>query len=584
MPSDSQGADAGHSTAALIAQAFETLDALRRAGRLTDAERLGQQITAEFPELAEAWNRLGVVQAELGQGLQAVASLERAIELAPGDPSHRANLAEVLRRAGLAARALGHGQAAVELGPDHVASRVNLAYALLDCKRPDDALPHFEHACGLDPNHPQAWFGRGRALAALRRLPQAAQALEHCTTLAPEDPELRLALSNVRRMLGQLDAARAEADRAAVVWPTHPAVTLARADVLIEQGRSATAETVLRDGLRAAPGVPALAYRLALTVLDQGRYPEGFALYESRLQLGPGDVSNPIRQPLQRRPFWQGEALRGKGLLVLTEQGFGDHIQFCRFVPRLAAAGAEVILGVPQPLQDLMRTLPGTAVLTHLDEIRSQAFDHWTFVGSLPHRLGVDATTIGTPGPYLGADPARRLAWRQRLARRPATARIGLVWGGRPDADYERRRSVPFELLARLGEQADVAWYALQSGERAADAQAHRDRITVEVLSASELGTFADTAALLAELDLLITVDTAFCHLAGAIGVPAWLMLPTAPDWRWSLQGDRTPWYPSVRIFRQPAPGDWAGMLEQLSQALRQALEQPAGPARFAPS
>ena len=583
MPSDPTAPEAGHSTAALIAQAFETLDALRRAGRLADAERLGLQLVGEFPDLAEAWNRLGVVQAELGQGLQAVASLERAIELAPRDPSHRANLAEVLRRGGLAARALGHGQAAVELDPNHVASRVNLAYALLDVKRAADALPHFEHACQRDPHHPQAWFGRGRALVALRRRSEAAQALEHCTTLAPEDPELRLALSNVRRMLGQLEEARTEADRAALIWPAHPAVTLARADVLIEQGRSATAEAVLREGLRAAPHAAGLAYRLALTVLDQGRYPEGFALYESRLQLGPGDVSNPIRQPLQRRPVWQGESLRGKGLLVLTEQGFGDHIQFCRYVPRLAASGAEVILGVPPPLQDLMRTLSGTAVLTRLDEIRSQAYDHWTFVGSLPHRLGVDATNVGTPGPYLSADPLRRQAWRQRLARRPERARIGLVWGGRPEADYERRRAVPFEMLARLGEHADVAWYALQSGDRSGDAQAHADRIAVEVLTPAELGTFADTAALLAELDLLITVDTAFCHLAGAIGAPAWLMLPTAPDWRWSLQEDRTPWYPSVRIFRQPSPGDWAGMLAQLSQALRQALDQPAGAARFSP-
>ena len=583
MPSEAPVPEHSHAKAALIAQAFETLDALRRGGRLADAERLGQQVVGEFPELAEAWNRLGVVQAELGQGLLAVASLERAIELAPRDPSHRANLAEVLRRAGLAVRAVVHGQAAVELDPDHVASRVNLAYALLDCSRPAEALPHFEQACSRDAGHPQAWFGRGRALAALRRLPEAAQALEHCTTLAPQDPELRLALANVRRMLGQLEEARAEADRAAVIWPVHPAVALARADVLIEQGRGAEAEAVLREGLRASPHVPGLVYRLALTVLDQGRYQEGFALYESRLQLGPGDVSNPIRQPMQRRPFWQGEDLRGKGLLVLTEQGFGDHIQFCRFVPRLAAAGAEVILGVPPPLQDLMRSLAGTAVLTNLDEIRSQAFDYWTFVGSLPHRLRAEAATVGTPGPYLSASLPRREAWRTRLGRTPARARIGLVWGGRPDADYERRRSVPFAAMARLGALPDVAWYALQGGERAAEVPAHRDRIAVEVLSAADLGTFADTAALLAELDLLITVDTAYCHLAGAIGAPVWLLLPTAPDWRWSLQPDRTPWYPSVRIFRQRTSGDWDDVIAQVAAALNEALDQPAGPARFAP-
>ena len=583
MPSATPAPESGHSTAALVAQAFETQDALRRAGRLADAQRLAQQVVEEFPALAEAWNRLGVVQAELGQGLQAAASLERAIELAPREASHRANLAEVLRRAGLAARALGPAQAAVELDPDHVAARINLGYALLDCQRPDEALAHFEHACSRDPQHAQAWFGRGRALAAGRRLAEAVQALQRCLALAPDDPDLRLALSQARRTLGQHDEALLQAEHAARLRPGHPAAVAAHADVLMEQGLSAQAEGVLRQGLRDAPQSAGLAYRLALTVLDQGRYTEGFALYESRLRLGPGDVSNPIRQPLQRRPFWQGEDLRGKGLLVLAEQGFGDHIQFCRFVPRLAAAGAEVILGVSAPLQDLMRSLAGTAVLTSLDEIRSQAYDCWTFVGSLPHRLGVEASSIGMPVPYLAAEPARRQAWRQRLSRSPARARVGLVWGGRPEADYERRRALSLGALARLGEVPGVAWYGLQHDARAGDAHARREGLVVEPISGPELGSFADTAALIAELDLLVTVDTAYCHLAGAIGAPAWLMLPTAADWRWSLQRERSPWYPSVRIFRQATPGDWEGVVAQVAQALRLALERPAGPTRFAP-
>jgi hypothetical protein len=270
----------------------------------------------------------------------------------------------------------------------------------------------------------------------------------------------------------------------------------------------------------------------------------------------------------------------------MTEQGYGDHIQCCRFIVPLAERGVDITMAVAQPLADLMRTLPGVRrVLTRIEDARDSGCDFWTFVCSLPHRLGVDATRLGVthaeaPG-YLQADSVRRARWRERLGPRPADAqgrpqrRIGLVWSGRAENDYERRRSPPLAALAPLGQVPGIRWLALQTGARAAEAAGPQAPWPIEVLSDAELGSFADTAALIAELDLLISIDTAYTHLAGALGAAVWLMLPRAADWRWSLQAETSPWYPSVRIFRQHTTGEWAGVAQRIAQALPNLLDLP---------
>lgn len=577
---------------ALVARALASADAHHQAGRQSEAEQACRAVLAEFPQCVEAWSRLGVLMAAAGQGLQARACLEQAMALAPRDPTHPANLAELLRRAGLPAQALGPARQALQLGPAHSGAHLNLACVWMDMGEPAQALPLFERATELEPAMAPAWFGRGRALMALRQPAQALSSLERCLSLAPDDPEVHLALAQVHRLTGDLTGGWHHAAQAARRLPTHPGVACIQADLLIEDGQPREAERLLEHALSTMPATPGLRYRLALCQLDRGDYPAGFASYESRLLLGDQDVSNRIRMPMMPMPRWRGEDLRGRSLLVMTEQGYGDHIQCCRFVQPLAERGVAITMAVAPPLADLMRGLPGVQrVLTRIEDARETGCDAWTFVCSLPHRLGVDATRLqvmpsGARG-YLNADPPNRARWRERLGPRPTDAhgrtqrRIGLVWSGRADNDYERRRSPPLSALAALGQVSGVRWLALQTGARAAEATGPRAPWPIEVMSDAELGSFADTAALIAELDLLISIDTAYTHLAGALGAPVWLMLPRAADWRWSLQPEASPWYPSVRIFRQPSAGDWEDVAQRMAQALADtplAAAPPASP------
>ena len=564
----------------LVARILATADSHQQAGRLVEAEQACRSVLAEFPGCVDAWSRLGILMADSGRELQARACFEQAMALAPQDPTHPANLAELLRRAGLAVQALPAARQAVQVGPTHAGAHLNLGYVLLDLADATQALSHFTRASELEPAAPQAWFGRGRALAALRQSAQAIEALRHCLALAPHDPEVHLALAQALRLSGDRAGGWAHAAEAARRLPPHPGVVCIQADLLTEDAQPREAERLIEQALARMPATPGLRYRQSLCQLDRGDYPGGFATYESRLQLGAQDVSNRIRIPLLPMPRWQGEDLRGRRLLVMTEQGYGDHIQCCRFVVPLAERGVDITMAAAPPLADLMRSLPGVQrVLTRVEDARDSGCDAWTFVCSLPHRLGVDATRLqvnraaGASG-YLQAEPARRARWREWLGPRKSGAdgrperRVGIVWSGRPDNDYERRRSPALAQLTALGQVPGVRWLALQTGARAAEALGPHAPWPIEVLSDAELGTFADTAALMAELDLLISIDTAYTHLAGAIGAPVWLMLPRANDWRWSLEAERSPWYPSVRIFRQSAIDDWQGVAQRIAQAL----------------
>ena len=556
--------------APLLAQVLQLAESERAAGRPAQAEDLCRRLLDEMPDCADAWNLMAILYADAGRDLQAAACLERAMQAAPRHAACPANLGELMRRAGLPERAAELGLRAVQLDPGHLVAHLNLGFALLDLGRAEQAFTHFKTVTSQEPSQAQAWFGMGRAGLMLQRIPEACEALERCQRLATEDPECRLALAQARRLMGERAAAQEHLQVAARALPGHPGVAALQADLLLEAGRLDAAEQLVRTNLAPGrPAAPGLLYRLSLCRLSRGDYRDGFSLYESRLSLGPADVSNRIRQPVLPMPLWQGEDLRGKRLLVLTEQGYGDHIQFCRFVPRLAAAGAEVVMGVAPPLEGLMRTLPGCSrVLTRLDDTRSAGCDFWVFVGSLPQRLQVDRTQVSAQGPDLRARDELGAAWRQRLASLGNAKRVGMVWGGRPENEYERRRALPFEALLPLGRLDGVRLVSLQMGPRAQDLQRHPGALPIEVLSPAELGTFEDTAALMAELDAVVTIDTAFSHLAGALGVPTLLMLPEAPDWRWWLQPETSPWYPSVRLFRQATAGRWDDVVARVAKAL----------------
>jgi hypothetical protein len=294
--------------------------------------------------------------------------------------------------------------------------------------------------------------------------------------------------------------------------------------------------------------------------LSSGKYREGWSLYEARWRV----KSLGLKQyyPAQR-PWLGRESLEGKRILLHAEQGYGDTIQFCRYASLVAARGAHVVLGVPGALKVLMGSLKGVAEIVAQGGLPS--VDYHCPLLSLPLALGTELSSIPAQVPYLAADGAARRRWRDRLGLH-SHARVGIVWSGKPSHTNDANRSLSLEALRPLA-QGDVRVVSLQKEVRALD-QPTLDQWPEISRLGEEVTDFADTAALVSELDLIISVDTSIAHLAGALGKPVWVLLPYAADWRWLQGREDSPWYPTAKLYRQPAPGKWEEVIERVTADL----------------
>lgn len=319
-------------------------------------------------------------------------------------------------------------------------------------------------------------------------------------------------------------------------------------------GKSDDAIALYREALAAQPDNAATHLLLAQALLAAGHYLEGWKEYEWRYKGASGQPFPDIDAPL-----WDGSALDGRTLLVVGEQGYGDVLQFVRLLPLLKARGGKVSMACSAPLARLLVDTPG---IDHLfqDWRRVGAFDCFCPLSSLPRVLGITLDTIPADTPYISADPRLARRWNKRLGETTAK-RIGLCWAGRPTHPNDRYRSLPFDVL-NDALPSGPAYISLQKGEPASEAAGSR----VRDLSA-RLHDFADTAAVIENMDLVITVDTSIAHLAGALGKPVWVMVPFVPDWRWGRKGETTPWYPTSRLFRQTKPKDWQAVAAAIADA-----------------
>ncbi|NUB09459.1 tetratricopeptide repeat protein [Azospirillum sp. Vi22] len=414
----------------------------------------------------------------------------------------------------------------------------------------------------LRPDTASPWANLGGALRALGAAERADAALTRALTL---DPALADALTNVgsvRHALADYPAALTWLERAERLRPGHPDTALNRGVVLRDARRFAESDACLDALLASRPDHADAHLARAVSRLVRGDLRAGWEEFEWR----------PRRLPA---PPWAGEPLDGRRILLHAEQGFGDTIQFARYAPLVTRAGGRVILDV-HPLQfRLLRSLgPEIQVL-----VRGPApapHDLHCPLMSLPRAFGTDLTSIPAPPAYLAAEADEVARWGRRIAEietgKGSGPRVGLVWAGNPNHRNDRNRSIPVERLAPLLDTPGLRLFSLQTG----DAKAARPAALPDLTAG--IRDFADSAAILANLDLVIAVDTATIHLAGALGVPAWLLLPYAPDWRWLLDRADSPWYPSLRLFRQPRPGDWDSVLG----AVATDLERFAA-AQFAP-
>lgn len=552
---------------------------LHSLGRRDEAEAAWRAALAADPQCAPAANHLGNLLRESGRLTEAELAYSQAVRAEPRYPEALNNLGALLRTSGRLAEAELACRLALAVQPDHVEAHNNLGCVLADLGRLPEAEAAWHQTLALRPDYAEAHYNLGCALQAQGKLPDAEAAYRKTLELAPARAEalnnlgcVLLAQQRLPEALETLRAALAVRDDIA---EAHFNV----GSIAKELGDPDEAEARYRRALSLRPGYVDARFRLATLLLGMGRYAEGWALYECRYDM-PGFVHHGT-QSLLKCPRWRGEALQGRALLVWQEDGLGDMLQFGRYLRLLKAQGAtRIALACGAPLHRLFADVDGVdAVLTH-DEAAAQAteFDCWTSVLSAPHHLGTTLDTIPPPTRFT-PDAERVEHWRHRLAVSGACAaekRVGLVWKGNPKHHNDRHRSLPaLDTLAPLWRVPGVTFVSLQKG--AGEDEAQNAALPILPLGA-ELDDFADTAALIAQLDLVIAVDTSTAHLAASLGTPCWILLPQRDaDWRWLHGRDDSPWYPeTVWLFRRGADEAWPAVVERVREACVAALSGPA--------
>ncbi|MGD0540276.1 MAG: tetratricopeptide repeat-containing glycosyltransferase family protein [Tepidisphaeraceae bacterium] len=412
----------------------------------------------------------------------------------------------------------------IQRNPADAGAHFNLGSCLLKRGQIDEAISAWKVGLRLRPEIPEAY---GSLADAYMRKEQFDDAIEAARTAVRLKPDLAFAWNN----LGAALAAKTNIDEAIAAY---------------------------RNAIGFKPDFAQAHWNLSLALLLRGDFAEGWEEYEWRFSM----QDFPIPKFNFRQPRWRGEELAGRRILLYCEQGMGDAIQFVRYVPLVVARGGRVVMVGPMELFTLLRSFPG------VEEVVAPgpwpAFDVQCPLLSLPRIFRTRAESIPAPIPYIRPDPHRVQAWKDRFIGIAGKRNVGLAWAGRPNFGNDRNRSIALEQLSPLTAFNDIAFVSLQKGEAAKQAA---DMTLIDLTA--ELHDFADTAALIANLDLVISVDTAVAHLAGAMGKPVWVLLPLAPDWRWRLNREDSAWYPSMRLFRQPSRRDWKTPIAAMSEAMK---------------
>jgi tetratricopeptide (TPR) repeat protein len=500
-------------------------------GDVQQANRCFRRLVDLRPESAEAYHQFGKTQERMGEWEDAAKSYQKALTLRPDSPAFYGSVARLKCKQGAFAEGAESCRAALALEPGNHELHVQLANALTDAGDFGAAARALQQALALEPDSAAAVCALGYFFERQGDLRSAIDAYRNALTLDPKFGSAYFHLGIIHQLEGDLTKAR-------------------RCCFLLQQLEPDSADA---------------RSLLGLIDLQEGNFREGWGKYEDRWNTLYGFRFR--RKLLQ--PLWRGEALEGSRILLHAEQGLGDTLQFVRYVPLVAARGAQVCLEVQPRLYRLLAQTPGAAQVIRRGEPLPEV-DWQCPLLSLPLALRTELHTIPTGVPYLHADPAQVAAWSERLAK--DSLRVGLVWAGSPLHPNERWRALPFELLTPLLGVPGVRFYSLQMGAPAAVAKQAGSRL-IDLQDAQT--DFADTAAIVTSLDLVISVDTSVAHLAGALGRPVWVLLGKSPDWRWLLERTDSPWYPTARLFRQPTLGNWPDVMTRVEQELRAATREP---------
>jgi tetratricopeptide (TPR) repeat protein len=545
-----------------VQQTMQDAVALHQQGRLREAEKLYARVLKAAPDFFDALHLHGLVKAQSNQMGEACRLMSAALKINPQAPDAWMNLANVLHALKRDAEALDCLDKALALRPGDVNAIENRGNALLALCRAQDALACFDAVLARNPRHGEARLNRGGALAGLGRTAEALAEFDAALALMPGHPSALFNRGNALLDLGRYDEAVAAFDRSLAAAAGQVKALNSRGRALQALNRHADALASFDKAIALQKDYADAQLNRALSLLTLGDLARGFAQYEWRWQrTGMRDTRRGYGKPL-----WLGEYPPArKTILLHAEQGLGDTIQFARYVPLVAQHGARVVLEVQPELKSLLAGLAGVASC-HARGEQLPAYDAHCPLGSLPLAFKTEPATIPTDIPYLHTDEAHLAKWRPRLEGLSGK-RVALAWAGNASHANDRNRSVGLHLLEPLLALEGISFLSIQRELRGNDAEHLARHANVSHLG-GDLSDMADTAALLTLADLTISVDTSVVHLAGSLGRPVWVMLPSAPDWRWTLTGAASPWYPQARLFRQPTLGDWPSVIATLRAEL----------------
>ena len=511
-------------------------------------------------DAAACWSNRGLVAAALGDLPYAVECYERALAIDPAFSNARNNLGVSLQRLGRFDESIEQYKTLLARDPDFLDARLNLGSAYAAAKRYEDALAARREVLVRDPHNFDAHFGEANALRELKRFDESVASLHRALALRPNHFEARVNLGTTLGLFGKFVEAEAEY-RQALTLRDDPQIHVCVGAAIGSQGRFEEEEPHYRRALELAPDHADAQHNLALLHLRRGQFKEGWALHEVRWR---SSKYKAIEIP--GVPEWRGESLQGRTLLLVGEQGHGDMMQFARYARVLAQMGATVDMWVPENIVELIQSVHG--IRRALTRGPTAEYDYWTPSMSVPHHVAGLMPGVLADTPYMSVSEKRIGEWPARVKKLAGGRRkIGIVWAGSPTFGNDQFRSMPFAAWSPFADVANTEWFSLQKGV-ARDQLLNAECALKPHDLTDDIHDFADTAALIQQLDLVITVDTSVAHLAGALGKPVWVFLPANYDWRWMLDRDDSPWYPGMRLFKQATLGDWTAPVAQAKAAL----------------
>jgi len=564
-------------------------NALSMQGKLDEAVACYERALALKPDYAEAHGNLGTALLTLGKADQAATRFEGALALKPDYAEAHFNLGNALQALGKVDRAIACYERTLALNREYAPAHSNLGAILRDQGKLDEAVACCERALALNPDFADAYSNLGNALLDQGKLDEAVACYQRALDLKPDSVEALSNLGNALRDRGKLDEAVTCLERALALKPDSVEALSNLGNALRDQGKLDEAVTCFERALDLKPDIAETHSNLGNALRDQGKLDDALACFERALALKPdyspahwnqslaqlllGDFAAGWRNYEWRankelglrsfsQPLWRGEPLDGARILLHAEQGLGDSLQFLRYLPMVQAAGGRVVLDLPAKLQRIAALLPGVAErVTSGDPLPE--FDCHCPLMSLPLAFGTTLETIPAQIPYLSIpeeaqQKAAAFSW-------PAGLRVGLAWAGNPEHKNDRNRSILLSVLEPLFDIENAKFFSLQMGAAAAQLAT----VQAEIIDLAPVtDDMADTAAQIAHLDLVIAVDTSVAHLAGALGKPAWVLLSSIADWRWLREREDSPWYPTMRLFRQAKLGDWRSVVKRVRAQL----------------